>query len=199
LTGGIGTGSVDWDGSRHYHHGFNATLNPGAPQWQNYLCGQISHICNEYGINAAFLDIAACWYNDPRFPRTNEGVKRLCDKLRANRGELLIAGEAWYDGLTPAMPVIHSGHTDGPMHYHDALSEPFFGTWMREFSHLCLGDAGRGSTGVHELGTNLVEWKAPLRKSVWPTATIVDDTIERAPERLEEIIYDAKQYAERFL
>lgn len=197
--GESGCGSVDWDGSRHYLHGSNAALNPGAPQWQRRLIGQIGQLADTYDFPAVFLDIAACWYNDPHFGPTNEGVKALCDGIRSRVPGMLVTGEAWYDGLTPAMPVVHSGHTDGPMHYHDALYAPFFDTYMREFAHLCLGDAGRGSSGAHELGTNHVDWKVPLRKGLWPTATIVDDTLEKAPERLEEIIADAHTYAERFL
>lgn len=198
-TGGIGTGSVDWDGSRHYQHGSNAALNPGAPLWQRRLINQIGTLYDQYGFEAVFLDIAACWYNDPRFPPTNEGVKALCDGIHARAPGMLVAGEAWYDGLAPAMPVIHSGHTDGPMHYHDALYPPFFDTWMRTFAHLCLGDAGRGSTGAHELGTNTVQWRTPLRKGVWPTATIVEDTLARAPGKVLEIIEDAREYRRLFL
>lgn len=197
--GETGCGSVDWDGSRHYCHGSNAGLNPSAPQWQNRLARQIIQICEEYGVRAAFLDIAACWYNDPHFKPTNIGVKELCDRIRRQIPDMLMAGEAWYDGLTPAMPLIHSGHTDGPMHYHDAIHAPFFDTWMREFAHLCLGDPSRGSTGAHELGTNRVDWRVPLRKGLWPTVTIVDSTIKNAPDKVEEIIGDAKEYARRYL
>lgn len=192
-------GGVDWDGSRHYQHGYSAALNPSAPQWRNHLARQIIRLSEEYGLQAAFLDIAAGWYNDPHFKPTNEGVKELCDQLRAGIPDMLIAGEAWYDGLTPALPVIHSGHSDGPMNYHDAIYAPFFDTWMREFSHLCLGDPSRGSTGVHELGTNFTQWRTPLRKGLWPTVTIVDHTLEQAADRVEEIISDAREYARRFL
>ncbi len=199
INGHVGGGSVDWDGARHYDHGSNASLNPSAPMWQRRLTHQINGLANQYGFQSAFLDIAACWYNDPRFQSTDEGVKVLCDRLRAGVKDMLVCGEAWYDGLSKAMPVIHSGHTDGPMHYHDALNAPFFDTYMREFAHLCLGDAGRGSTGVHELGTNDVQWRVPLRKGLWPTATIVEDTLEKAPEKVEMIIEDAKEYARQYL
>lgn len=199
VNGLSGHGSVDWDGSRHYDHGSNACLNPGAPMWQKRLAGQIVALAKRYGFQAAFLDIAACWYNDPHFPPTSEGVKALCDLLRAGVEDMLVAGEGWYDGLSSAMPVIHSGHTDGPMHYHDALYAPFFDTYMREFAHLCLGDPGHGSTGVHELGTNTVEWRVPVRKGLWQTVTIVEDTLEKAPDKVEEIIRDAKEYTRLYL
>ena len=39
----------------------------------------------------------------------------------------------------------------------------------------------------------------PLRKGVIPTLTIVDGTLENAPEKVEQIIADAKQYAEKYL
>ena len=71
-------------------------------------------------------------------------------------------------------------------------------TFARNFGHLCLGDPSRLSTGVHEQGTN-PEWRAPLRKGVIPTLTIVDGTLENAPERVNAIVEDAKVYAMTFL
>jgi hypothetical protein len=38
-----------------------------------------------------------------------------------------------------------------------------------------------------------------LRRGLIPTITIVEDTLERAPEAAEAIVGDAHSYAERFL
>jgi hypothetical protein len=191
-------GSVDWDGSRHHRHNINLELNPGAPRWQEHLADQIGDLCNEYGLDAVFLDIAACWYNDPHFPPTNEGVRTMCEKIRARRPDIFITGEGWYDALTASVPAFQSGHNDGPMNYHDGVYAPFFDEWTREFAHLCLGDPAHGSSGVHELGYNTHSWRTPLRKGIWPTVTLVGDSIEKAPERVEQILADAREYAERF-
>ena len=126
-------------------------------------------------------------------------MRTLCEKIRSRRPNILISGEGWYDALSTAMPVLQSGHSDGPMNYHDGIHQPFFDTWAREFAHLCLGDPAHGSTGVHELGYNTVQWRTPLRKGIWPTVTLVGDSIEKAPERVEQILQDARDYADRFL
>lgn len=197
-SGNCGGGSVDWDGGRHFDEGFGASLNPGAPQWQTRLVHQIHEVVDTYGFDAVFLDIAAIWANDPNH-NLYEGIRDLVRRIREGHEHLLVCGEGWYDGLGAIFPVFQSGHSFGPMNYHDALYPPIFDTYCRNTAHLCLGDPSRGSTGVHELGTNRAAWRAPLRKGVWPTLTLVDGTLERAPERVDEILEDARQYAEQFL
>ena len=196
-SGNINRASVDWDGSRHFDHSSNRNLNPGAPKWQNRLVSQITTLADEYGFDGAFLDIAAVWMNDPNH-NVYEGVRQLTSRLKENRPDFLLAGEGWYDGLMACIPLLQCGHTDGKMHWHDEAYAPMLNTFARDFGHLCLGDPSRFSTGVHEQGTN-PEWRAPLRKGVIPTLTIVDGTLENAPDRVDEIIRDAKNYAEKFL
>jgi len=196
-SGNIYGGSVDWDGSRHYDHGSNASLNPAAPKWQNRLVEQITGLIDRYGFDGVFLDIAAVWVNDPNH-YLYDGILKLIKRLKEGRPELLIAGEAWYDGLAAAFPLIQSGHTDGPLNWHDEPYPEIFDKYNRAFAHLLLGDPGRGSTGVHELGYNAV-WRTPVRKGIIPTVTVVEDTLEKAPEKVEEIISDAKKYAAMYL
>lgn len=196
-SGNFSRASVDWDGSRHYDHSSNRTLNPGAPKWQNRLVKQITSLADEYGFDGAFLDIAAVWANDPNH-NVYEGVCELVRKLKEDRPDFLIAGEGWYDGLMACIPLLQCGHTDGKLHWHDDAYAPMLNTFARNFGHLCLGDPSRLSTGVHEQGTN-PEWRAPLRKGVIPTLTIVDGTLENAPERVNAIVEDAKAYAMTFL
>lgn len=196
-SGGRFYGSVDWDGSRHYDHNSNASLNPAAPGWQNRLVEQITGLAQAFGFDAAFLDIAAVWVNDARH-ELYPGILRLVRRLREHNPDFLVAGEAWYDGLAAALPLVHSGHTDGRMHYHDEPYAPLFDTYCREFSHLCLGDVSRGSTGAHELGTN-PERTTPYRRGLLQTLTVVDGTLEKAPEKALAIIETAKRYAAEFL
>lgn len=196
-SGNFSRASVDWDGSRHYDHSSNRTLNPASPKWQNRLVQQITSLADTYDFDAAFLDIAAVWANDPNH-NVYEGVCKLAKRLRENRPEMLLAGEGWYDGLMACIPLLQCGHTDGKLHWHDEAYPPMLDTFARNFGHLCLGDPSRFSTGVHEQGIN-PEWRAPMRKGVIPTLTIVDGTLDYASERVDRIILDAKEYAERFL
>lgn len=190
-------GSVDWDGSRHYDHGTNRNLNPAAPKWQNRLYEQITGLMDRYHFDAAFFDIAAVWMNDPNY-NLYDGIRRLTARLRAHHPEMLLAGEGWYDGLAACIPLLQCGHTDGRLHWHDEAWEEMFTPYARNFGHLCLGDVSRGSTGVHEQGTNPV-WRCPLRKGIIPTITITDHTLEKEMEKANLIFSDAREYAARYL
>jgi hypothetical protein len=189
--------SVDWDASRHYDHGSNVCLNPAAPRWQNRLVSQITNLIDRYGFDAVFLDIAAVWVNDPNH-YVYDGVVKLVERIREGRPNILVSGEAWYDGLSAATPLIQSGHSDGVIHWYDEVYPDIFDKYCRAFAHLCLGDPGRGSTGVHELGFNPIK-RTPVRKGIIPTVTIVENTLQKAPDAVNEIIKDAIQYAELFL
>lgn len=96
------------------------------------------------------------------------------------------------------IPLLQCGHADGKLHWHDDAYAPMLDTFARNFGHLCQGDPSQLSTCVHEQGTN-PEWRAPLRKGVIPTLTIVDVTLENAHDRVESIIADAQAYAKFYL
>lgn len=196
-TGMKGGSTVDWDGSRHYDHGWGAFLNVGAPSWQNRLVDQINRLVSCYGFDAIFLDISAGWVNDPAY-EVFAGTVQLISRIREQHPDILVAGEGWYDAVGGATPLMQNGHTEGAMHPHDAAFPEFFDTYNRAFGHLCLGDPGRGSTGVHELGINST-WREPLRKGIIPTVTIVENTLDAAPEKVLMILEDAAEYARRFL
>ncbi len=197
VSGGIGAGSVDWDGSRHYMHASNAILSPGAPAWQTKLVEEITFLNEKYQFDGIFLDIAAAWTNEANFD-DYRGVSELIRRIRENNPDMLVSGEGWYDAMSAILPLAQSGHTEGVLHWHDEPYAPLFDKYARSFAHLCLGDPGRGSTGVHELGYNPII-DSPLRKGIIPTVTIVEDTIEKNPEGVEKIINDAKEYARRYL
>ncbi len=191
-------GSVDWDGSRHYDHHTNAQLNPGAPGWQKKILDEIINFTNEYHFDGVFLDIAAAYVNDQRYNIT-QGVFEVAETLNKTFNNYLVSGEGFYDGLMMSMPLFQSGHTDGLMHYHDSFYEDMFSNYAKEFSHLCLGDFSRGSSGVHELGTNSTDVKTPYRRGLIPTLTLVKETLSESMDEVKEVLEDAKRYAKEYL
>lgn len=186
------SGSVNWEGAHHYDFDELAQLNVGNRAWADNLFGQIKSNVEDFDVDGAFLDIAACYVND-RNNRMYDGVVDFCDRLRTIKPDFLVSGEGYYDGLSKAMPLFQSGHTEGKMHYHNRLSERLFERFSREFAHLSLGDPWRGSTGVHEQGTNS-DRKTPLCKAIIPTLALVDGSTENAWDKVEEIVRQAKEY-----
>lgn len=190
-------GSVDWEGAHHYDFNGLVQLNIGERNWQNYLFNQIKSATEAYGFDGAFLDIAACHVNDKNH-NLYEGVVEFCDRLRTIKPQFLVSGEGYYDGLSRAMPLFQSGHTDGKLHYHDRVSEKLFTRFSREFAHLCIGDLSRGSTGVHELGTN-TDTTVPLRKAIIPTIALVEDTLDKAFDKVKQAVELSKIYQTEYL
>ena len=191
-------GSCDWDGGRHYDNHSNGLLNPAAPRWQKKLLEEIIRSTKEFKFDGVFLDIAAAYNNDARYEIT-QGIFDIANKLNETFDDYLVSGEGYYDGLAMSMPLFQSGHTDGLMHYHDSVYEDMFSDYAREFSHLCLGDFSRGSTGVHELGINSTDNKTPYRKGLIPTLTLVSETLDQSLDQVLEVIEDAKRYAKEYL
>ena len=188
---------MDWEGAHHYDFGDLAHLNVANPLWGDRLFKQIRDATEKYGFDGAFLDIAACYVNDKN-DKLYEGVVAFCDRLRTIKPDFLVSGEGYYDGLSRAMPLFQSGHTDGKLHYHDRADERLFTRFSREFAHLCIGDPSRGSTGVHEQGTN-TDWRTPMRKGIIPTLALVEDSMRSGYERVKTIAADANEYARRYL
>ncbi len=179
----------DWDVSRAHDPGWQAWLNPGAPAWRNHLVEQVTRLVEKYGLPAVFFDTDHVWTNDPRHC-VYEGLVALRDDLRARFPDLLVTGEGWYDALGAITPVSHVG---APAQWPEV-----FAKYCRTFMHLSSGDPSRGSTGVHELGFR--EFRlAPDAAHWWPTLAVVDGTIERSPDRVEEVIAQARRYAEKYL
>ncbi|MBB5874525.1 hypothetical protein F4553_007959 [Allocatelliglobosispora scoriae] len=190
-------GSVDWDASRHYDHSWGSLVNPSYEPWRHHLAEQIVRLHHDYGFDAAFLDISAMYNNDPR-GSTTAGLRALVELIRAGSPDLLIAGEAWFDGIGGIIPLVQAGHRDTVPTHHDQPDEALFTGTNRSFGHVCLGDPAFGSTGVHEAGYN-AHWRLPVREGVLPTLTVVDGTLDQAPERVDLIVRDAHEYAEKFL
>ena len=190
------SGSVDWEGAHHYDFNEHVNLNIANRKWADCLFEQIKDLSLKYDFDGVFLDIAACFTNDKKHALFL-GVCDFCDRLRGIKKDFLVSGEGFYDGLLKTIPFFQSGHTDGEMNYHDRINEEMFNKYAREFGHLCLGDPSRGSSGVHELGTN-TEWKVPYRKGIIPTISLVENSLELAPQKVKEIIDDANRYYEEF-
>ena len=190
-------GSVDWEGAHHYDFNELVNLNIANKLWADELFNQVKDLSIKYDFDGVFLDIAACFVNDKNHA-LYPGVCEFCDRLRTIKPEFLVSGEGFYDGLLKAIPLFQSGHTDGSMNYHDRIDEKLFSNYAREFGHLCLGDPSRGSSGVHELGTN-TDWRVPYRKGLIPTLSLVENSLELGSEKVKEIINDALRYSEEFI
>ncbi len=179
----------DWDVSRAHDPGWQAWLNPGAPGWGNRLFEESARIVQEFGVDSLFYDTCAAWTNDPSHP-VFPGMIRLRDRLKQRFPDLLVTGEHWNTPLGAIFPVSHSW---APERFNEV-----FAKYNRRWLHLSTGDPSRGSTGVHERGTN--PWQAPdLRRDVWPTVTFVDGTIANAADRVEQAIEVGRRYAEEFV
>jgi hypothetical protein len=179
----------DWDISRANDPGWQAWLNPGAPAWRERLLSQVCELVGEHQLPAVFFDTHHFWENDPEHP-VYEGLVALRDGLKERFPDLLVAGEGWYDALGAVTPVSQTGAT--------ARWHGVFSRYCRTFGHLMLGDPSRGSTGVHETGTTGFGM-LPDAQHFWPTVTIVDGTLERAGEQVEQVIRQGREYARHYL
>jgi hypothetical protein len=179
----------DWDVSRAGDPGWQAWLNPGAPAWRERLLTQVSDLVETYRLQAAFFDTHNFWENDPNHP-VYEGLVALRDALKQRFPDLLVVGEGWYDALGAVTPVSQTGDT--------RQWPQIFSRYCRTFAHLMTGDPSRASTGVHEAGTTGFVLM-PEGRHWWPTVTIVDGTLDLAPEKVEQVIQQAHGYARRYL
>lgn len=196
-----GVGSCDWDTSRGYDLGCGVGLNPGAPLWQDHFVNEVIKQVDEFQFDAIFLDLAAIYENDP-FYSTHEGVVNIIKRIHEKHPHLLISTEGWYDALSCVFPLSQcagQANRGGEMVYHDTPYAKFFDEYNRCFGHLCLGDVANGRNGVFEWGINLAERTMPLRKGIIPTLTIVEDTIDIAPNEILKVIEDAKKYKKQFI
>jgi hypothetical protein len=179
----------DWDVSRARDPGWQAWLNPGAPSWRARLVEQVSALVAAYELPAVFFDTHHVWINDPQYDLYG-GLVALRDELKQRFPELLIAGEGWYDALGAITPMTQAGLPT-------AWPEGFAAS-NRHWLHLSAGDPSRGSTGVHELGYSPFQL-APDEQHIIPTLTIVDGTLARGADGVDQVIEQAKAYAKRWL
>lgn len=173
----------DWNLSRAHDTGWQAWLNPGAPAWQHELSRQITQLVAQYGFDAVFLDTVEVWTNDPDF-NIREGYRQLVDRLRADRPNLLVTGEDWWDGLLPIFPIFQQSSKWRQV-------PDWVGRYARLMGHICDGEASRGSTGVFESGYVPYE-RLPDAPHYLPTLAFVDGTLANAKAEIDAVIMLAK-------
>lgn len=156
-------------------------LNLGAPAWREHLTRQIASLNDRFGFDGTFIDTQPILGNDRRHEPL-EGLRRLCDDLRARRPNLLIAAETWFDLSLAFMPM--SQTPDGPYGWSDRF--------QRRFAHLSLAEPSRGSTGVHELGHVPYDFADLQRSFSLPSLGFVEDTYQAAPAAVERVIAAAR-------
>lgn len=197
----LGVGSCDWDTGRGYDLGCGVAVNPGAPKWQDFFVKEVCKQISKFNFDAIFLDLAAIYHNDPIFD-TYQGCVDIINRIHEKFPNVLIATEGCYDALTNYFPLSQcagEGRRGLEMIYHDTPYAPMFDTYNRCFGHLCLGAPGNYKNGVFESGFNYSEYKMPLRKGIIPTITLVDDTIEKYPSEVKDILQDSLKYKKKFL
>jgi hypothetical protein len=186
-----GTGLIDqgngpdWDMFRNRDTGWQQWLNPGAPRWQDHLVGQIDGLLSEYGFDAVFFDTQPSPNNDVRY-NTLEGLRHICERLRSRHPSLLMATESSNDLSMSFVPV---NHTPGGV-------DNWPGRYVRRFAYLAEAEPSRGSTGVEEDGYIPYNPKELSENYDWPTVSFVENTLQAAPEKVQEVIDRAKLYAQ---
>ncbi len=169
----------DWDTSRAHDTGWQAWLNPGAPAWQRELARQIDQLLDEYDLEAVFLDTVEVWVNDPDFNML-EGYRELVARLRAQRPNLLVTAEDWYDGLLPLFPIFQRTTKWRQV-------PEWVGRYNRMMGHICDSEPSRGSTGVFESGYAPYE-RMPDLPFYLPSIPFVDGTLAGARDEIDAVI-----------
>jgi len=186
-TGLINQGNgPDWDMSRSRDDGWQQWLNPGAPAFQNHLVGQIGSLLKQYDFDGVFLDTQPNTENDARY-NPLEGLRQICERLRALRRDLLITTESFNELSMGFVPVNHTpgGVGNWPSRY------------IRRFAYLAEGEPSRGSTGVEEDGYLPYNLGELTERYDWPSVSFVDGTLEAAPGQIQAVMDRAKQYAQQ--
>jgi len=178
----------DWDTGRAHDTGWQAWLNPGAPAWQAELARQILVLADRYGFDAAFLDCAEVWVNDPDF-NVCDGLAQLNSRLRAGHPDMLVTAEDWWDGTLGIFPIFQQTSTWRQV-------PDWAGRYARFIGHICDGDPATHSTGVHEAGYSPYV-RLPDTPAYIPTLTFVNGTLQAARAEIEAIIASARNRGKR--
>lgn len=177
----------DWDSDRS-GEGDQVFLNPGQARFRKHLVESISAVVQEFGVDAAFLDTAGYWVNDPRF-ELMDGYRVLAHELRQRHPGLLLACEGWWDALTAVFPL--SQQWLGVAR--DLRKPRVLTRYARTTTHLAGGTPGLGSTGVHEQGFLPRPPDVPLPGHI-PVVGFVDDTLEAHANEVAQICQWATQH-----
>ena len=175
---------VDWDNDRHME-GWSPYMNLGVDSWREWLERRIADMIDRYKVDAYFLDIAGGWENNTKAD-THEGTRRLVADLREKYPRVLCCGEMHYDALMAFIPLyqVFSEHA-----YPNGFEK-----YCRAFQHLSRPAPGRGSSGVHESGFSQFSLEPrPGASHTIPTITVVDDTFDRYPDVMAQVIAQARK------
>jgi hypothetical protein len=176
----------DWDGDR-FGEGDQVFLNPGEPRFRAHLVDAICSLATRYGIDAAFLDTAGFWSNDPRY-RLYDGYRALVEDVHARQPDLLLAAEGWWDAMLALFPLSQQW-----LGYDRDIRTPQLLTrYARTTGHLAEGTPGGGSTGVHEQGHRRRPADRPLAGHI-PVLSFVDNTLA---EHTAEVVAACRWAAE---
>lgn len=168
----------DWDGDRT-GEGDQVFLNPGEPGFRAHLRESISAVVRNFGVDAAFLDTAGYWVDDPRHDLL-DGYRRLAAELRERHPGLLLAAEGWWDALSAVFPLSQQWlGVDRDLRAPRVLTR-----YARTTGHLAEGTPGPGSTGVHERGF-LSRPPDVAREGHLPVVGFVEDTLS---EHADEVV-----------
>ncbi len=181
----------DWDTARIRDTSWQAWLNPGAPGWHKHLLETASYLVDNYGIDSIFLDTYGVWTNDPAHP-VYPGLVQWRDELKTQYPEVFFTGEQWWDVLAAVSPLTHD---DGL--YLGRWWE-FFYKYSRGYAFNGWGDPSRNSTGVFEGGYQPFKL-VPDSPYLIPSLIVVDGTLEKAPERVEMVIEQARRWTEKYV
>ena len=181
----------DWDTARIRDTFWQAWLNPGAPGWHMHLLETASRLVDDYGIDSIFLDTYGVWTNDPAHA-VYPGLIRLRDELKTRYPDVFFTGEQWWDVLAAVSPLTHD---DGL--YLGRWWE-FFHKYSRGYAFNGWGDPSRNSTGVFEGGYQPFKL-VPDSPYLIPSLIVVDGTLEKAPEKVDMVIEQAKKWTEKYL
>lgn len=169
----------DWDGDRA-PEGDQVFCSPGEPGFRALLRESVSKVVRDHGVDAALLDTAGYWTDDPRHP-VLDGYRRLAAELRERHPGLLLAAEGWWDALSAVFPLSQQWlGADREMRAPRVLTR-----YARTTGHLAEGTPG-GSTGVHERGFLPPAPEVPLDGHL-PVLGFVADTLPRHAEEVAAV------------
>jgi len=186
---------VDWDNDRAGDT-YRVNANIGHPGFCRFLFDETCRLKETFAFDGIFLDINQTYHNDPRFSIV-EGHQRFANLCQERFDDFLVFGEAWYDALLSAYPLVHAANDQhrGYMLRWDEL----FNRYARNTWHLITpapGPKGRGSTGVYEQS-----YRDPFVPNpdlnVIPAVSFVHDTLDQYQDQIDQRIDSAKRYIKR--
>lgn len=177
---------IEWDRD-HMPDTYRIDASLGHPGFRRFLFDKICGLKERFDFDGIFLDINQAFHNDPRFHVT-EGHLELAGRLRKRFDEFLVFGEAWYDRLMSAYPLVHAR----PLQRWNEIFEKY----CRVTYHLNHPAAGRGSTGVYESGFGTPFVPDPDRDII-PAIGFVEGTLEEHSDHVDSVIEAARRYGER--